>query len=440
MRNIFLTSRFFFFLGLIAIGFILSFIFVEIAWLPQTLLILLLIILLVDYGFLYFKKQGITAARILPEKLSNGDQNQVQLKLQNLYPFPVRVTCIDEVPFQFQERHFRLEKKLPALAFTDINYEVLPLKRGLYNFGAVNAFVRSWIGFFSRRYRLENGQEVVCYPSFVHLQKYELMAFNDHLMFGGQRKLRKLGQTMEFEQIKEYVAGDDVRNINWKATAKSKSLMVNQYDEEKSQKIYLILDKGRSMQMPFEEMSLLDYSVNAAMALSHIILKKSDKPGLLTFNKSVDQKVAAESRGGQMRKIADTLYELQTDFAESDFSRLYMEVRSLVRQRSLLILFTNFETFDGLKRQLKYLRAIAKNHVLVVVFFKNSEIQKILEGKPTDLQGVYDQIIAEKFEYEKKLIINELRKHGIYSLYTAPQDLSMESIRLYLEMKNRGKI
>ena len=284
----------------------------------------------------------------------------------------------------------------------------------------------------------QKDDKLPCYPSFIHLRKYELMALNNEFMMGGIKKIRRLGHTMEFEQIKEYIPGDDVRTINWKATSKRNQLMVNQFQDEKSQRIYMIIDKGRTMQMPFNGLSLLDYSINSAMALSHIILKKFDKAGMMTFSKKTENKIAAENKNGQLKKIAEALYNINTNFYESDFSRLYQDVKFSINQRSLILLFTNFETLDAVNRQMKYLRGIAKNHLLVVVFFKNAEMTQLVGKNPDNMQEVYDEIIAEKFEMEKKLIIQELRKHGIYSIYTLPENLNIEVINKYLEIKARG--
>jgi uncharacterized protein (DUF58 family) len=279
---------------------------------------------------------------------------------------------------------------------------------------------------------------VPCYPSFIHLREQELLALNNEVVIGGVKKVRRLGHTMEFEQIKEYVPGDDVRTINWKATSKRNGLMVNQYQDEKSQRVYMIIDKGRTMQMPFNGMSLLDYSINSIMALSHILLKKSDKAGVMAFAKKTENKIAAENKSGQLKKIAETLYHLQTGFEESDYSRLYQDVKNSINQRSLLLLFTNFETLDALHRQMKYLRGIAQNHLLGVVFFKNAEAQQLLGKSAENIEEVYDEIIAEKFEMEKKLMIQELRKHGIYAVYTLPEHLNIAVINQYLEIKARG--
>jgi uncharacterized protein (DUF58 family) len=191
------------------------------------------------------------------------------------------------------------------------------------------------------------------------------------------------------------------------------------------------------MQMPFKGLSLLDYSINSAMALSHIILKKFDKAGMMTFSKKTENKIPAENKNGQLKKIAEALYNINTNFYESDFSRLYQDVKFSINQRSLILLFTNFETLDAVNRQMKYLRGIAKI-IFGDCFFKNSEVAELIGKNPDNMQEVYDEIIAEKFEMEKKLIIQELRKHGIYSIYTLPENLNIEVINKYLEIKARG--
>src|SRR5690606_11852095 len=136
--------------------------------------------------------------------------------------------------------------------------------------------------------------------------------------------------------------------------------------------------------------------------------------------------------------ILNSLYNIKTDYYESDFSRLYAHIKRHITQRSLILLYTNFETLDSLNRQFAYLKAIAKNHLIVVIFFKNTELNRIVDEKATTLQQVYDKVIAEKFVFEKRLIVQELKKHGIHSILTTPENLTIGTINKYLEIKSRG--
>lgn len=438
MKPLYLNSRLFYLLGGVGIAYIWAFFFPVMLWVSHSLLILLCAISIIDGILLFSSKKPISAQRILPEKLSNGDENIIKLELKNHLSFGIKVKIIDEIPVQFQKRDFVISAKITAEAPRSFEYILEPKERGEYHFGRLNVYIQSPIGLVSRRIAVQGDAVLPSYPSFIHLRKYELMALQNEFSFGGIKKIRKIGHTTEFEQIRDYVQGDDIRTINWKATSKANQLMVNQYQDEKSQRIYLLIDKGRTMQMPFNGLSLLDYSINATMALSHIILKKGDKAGMMTFSKKTENRVPAENKSLQLKTISEALYHINTNFYESDFSRLYQDIRLNITQRSLILLFTNFETLDAAQRQMKYLRGIAKNHLLVVVFFKNSELQQLIHRKSHNTREVYDKIIAEKLEFEKKLIIQELRKYGIHSLYTLPENLNIEAINKYIEIKARG--
>ena len=402
------------------------------------LLYLLILFTAIDILLLFASNKKVIGLRNMSEKLSNGDENEISIALNNQFTFAVSVKIIDEIPFQFQQRNFEVKRNIKPKAKDDYRYYLRPTERGEYLFGNLNLYVTSPLRLISRRFTYDNNQMVPTYPSYMQLRKYDLMAFSNNLSQYGLKKIRRIGHTMEFEQIKEYVQGDDLRTINWKATAKKNQLMVNQFQDEKSQNVYMVIDKGRVMKMPFNGLSLLDYAINATLVLSNVILKKQDKAGILAFSKKVENRVVAEKRQSQMQLIMENLYNVKTDFFESDFSRLYVDIKKNINQRSLIMLYTNFETLDGLHRQLPYLKGIAKNHLLVVVFFNNTELNELIQKKATTVQEIYDKVIAEKFVFEKRLIVNELRKYGIYSVLTQPDQLTLDTINKYLEIKARG--
>lgn len=437
-KKIYLNNLFYFALFCVVFCFCLAFIFPALYNATWYLLLVLVAFLGLDILILFLAKTGIEASRITPEKLSNGDENPIGIDIKNYYTFPITAKIIDEIPEQFQVRNFEITRKIKASSQDDIQYYLRPTERGEYIFGNLNVYVISPLRLISRRFTFNKNQMVPTYPSYIQLRKYDLMAFSNNLFQYGVKKIRRIGHTMEFEQIKEYVQGDDIRTLNWKATAKKNSLMVNQFQDEKSQSIYMAIDKGRVMKMPFNGLSLLDYAINATLVLSNVILKKQDKAGMFAFSKKIENRVVAERRSSQMQQILESLYNIKTDFFESDYSRLYADVKKNINQRSLIILYTNFETLDSLHRQLPYLKGIAKSHLLVVVFFQNTELNEIINSKAVTIQEVYDKAIAEKFAFEKRLIVNELKKYGIYSVLTQPENLTLDTINKYLEIKARG--
>ncbi len=437
-RQLYITNFFFYLLISIIVLFCCAFIFPALYTATWYILLILLAFFCLDILILFSSKNGVNAERITPEKLSNGDENPIIISIKNFYTFTITVKVIDEIPFQFQVRNFELRRKIKNASQDEFQYKLRPIERGEYFFGNLNIYVCSPLRLISKRYKFNKDQMVPTYPSYIQLRKYDLIAFSNNLFQYGVKKIRRIGHTMEFEQIKEYVPGDDIRTLNWKSTAKKNSLMVNQFQDEKSQNVYMVIDKGRVMKMPFNGLSLLDYAINATLVLSNVILKKQDKAGMFSFSKKIENRVVAEKKSSQMQKILESLYNIKTNFYESDYSRLYVDIKKNINQRSLIVLYTNFETMDSLHRQLTYLKGIAKSHLLVVVFFQNTELNEITNRKATTIQEVYDKVIAEKFIFEKKLIVNELKKYGIHSVLTQPESLTLDTINKYLEIKARG--
>lgn len=407
--------------------------------LPHIAMGVLMSMLALDY-LLLFLRNGINASRNTPERLSNGDRNQLQVLTQNRYPFPVVLEVVDELPFQFQERNFSFRFPLAAGQRKTHAYHLRPVKRGEYAFGALNAYAGSLIGLVMRRYRFDMGKTIPVFPSFLQMRRYQLMAISNRLSEIGVKKIRRVGHSMEFEQIRDYVPGDDIRTVNWKATARRNQMMVNSFTEEKSQQVYCVIDKGRVMKMPFDGLSLLDHSINASVVLSNVALLKQDKAGIITFSEEIGDFLPASGKVAQMNSILELLHRQKTRYLESDFEKLYAHMKRRITQRSLVMLFTNFESLNALQRQLPYLRRIARNHLLMVVFFENSLLSEQMRKPAGSLEEVYRRTIAAKFAFEKKQIVRELQQHGILTLLTAPEQLTVNAVNRYLELKSRQAI
>lgn len=404
------------------------------------LFVLLFAVLLTDLLLLFRVRRGLRGERMLADKLSNGDENEISIYLESFYTVPIWLRVFDEIPHQFQRRDLEFNLLMEPGTQHTIKYHLRPVKRGEYAFGSVNVLVSTRLGLVARRFRFSSDKVVPVYPSYIQMRKYELLAISHRLTATGIKKIRRIGHNQEFELIKEYVSGDDYRTVNWKATARKSRLMVNQYQDERSQQVYSLIDKGRVMQMPFEGMSLLNYAINATLVISNIAIKKSDKAGVITFQDKIGSLLPAARLNNQMATIQEVLYNQKTAYLETDFSVVYSTIRRTISQRSLLLLFTNFESIHGLHRQLPYLISLGKAHLLVVIFFENTELRQLTDQTATTLKEVYHKAIAERFSYEKKLIVKELHKHGIQSILTSPEKLTVNTINKYLELKARNLI
>ena len=439
-KDLYLTNLFFYIFGAIAAVFAASFVVPVLFSVGQAALVIAIAVVIVDMFMTFHPQSVVKCKRILPKVFSLNDENEIKLVLYNDYSLPLKLTIIDELPEQFQVRDFEQYLELAPYQETEIGYKLTPKSRGEYVFNDVNIFMQSSFGLVEKRQRTPLRAALPVYPSIIQMKNFELKAFSRTSTLQGVKRMRRLGHSYEFEQIKNYVRGDDYRSINWKATSRQGKLMVNQYEDERAQQVYSIIDKSRNMKMPFNGMSLMDYAVNTSLAISNIILKKHDYAGLITFADKIGTVIQADKKSTQLNKILTALYKEKSGQLEADYELLYYAARKLITRRSLLLLYTNFESRYSLERVLPILRKVSKFHLLVVVIFENTEIKDFVNQTVTDTEGIYFQTVARKFLNEKEQMVQILKQYGIQSILTKPEDLSLNTINKYLGLKSRGLI
>ncbi len=437
-RQLFLTQRFFLAGWALVLLFVAGWIWHPLFVFARLGTLLLLAAALIDLYLLHGHNTGMNGERHTLERWSNGDRNPVSLALQSGYAIPVRIRVIDELPEQFQKRDLVFSTPLPTWGHHTFHYEVRPVRRGIYQYGAIQVFASTPIGLLERRFSLDRAKEVAVYPGYLQLRRYELLAIHDRLSLAGVKRIRRVANQAEFERIKDYVPGDDRRTVNWKATARRGRLMVNQYQDERAQQVFSLIDTGRVMKMPFEGMSLLDHAINAALVISSIAMHKEDRSGLITFSNTVHDVLSASRQRGQMGRVLQTLYAQGTDHCETDIAVLFTAVERSIHQRSLLLLFTNYESRQALERQLPYLRQLARRHAVVPIFFINTELEHDVTTRPADTEGTYVRTIAERMIHEKRAIARELERNGMPAILCRPQELTVSVINRYLAMKAKG--
>lgn len=440
IRNLYLTNRFFWIYGLIVVMFAASFILPFLFPVAQTALVVVTAAFLVDVLLLFNRRLTLNCERNLPKVFSLGDPNTVKINIELFYNMPLWLTIIDEIPEQFERRDFKIDFKLPPRQEKIIEYQITPKSRGEYIFHNINVFLKSSIGLIERRKQYQQEQNLPVYPSIIQMKQFALKAFARTSHYQGIKKMRRIGHSYEFEQIKNYVRGDDYRSINWKATSRRGQLMVNQYEDERAQQVYAIIDKSRPMKMPFNGMSLLDYAINTSLVISNISLKKNDRAGLLTFSDKIGTTIKADRTTNQLNKILNALYNEKERHLEANYELLYRTVRRMIQGRSLLFLFTNFESSYAAERVLPILRRLNVLHLLVVVFFENTEVNDYTRSDAQNIEQIYYQTIAQQFMSEKEQIAQMLRQYGIQAIITRPEELSLNTINKYLELKSRGLI
>lgn len=440
LRNIYISNRLFWLIGIVALLFAVSFSIGALVVAAQTLIILIVVVIATDLILLFNRSMRITVERKSGKLFSLSDENMMHLIIESKCKIPLDLNIIDELPYQLQIRDFAINLKITPGQKLQVDYPVRPYVRGAYTFSNVNIYASSIIGIISRRFTIDCKTTIPVYPSLIQMKEYELKTMSRISFFDGVKKLRRIGHSYEFEQIKKYVRGDDVRSINWKATGRMGEIMVNHYEDEKSQQVFCIIDKSRTMKMPFNNLSLMDYAINSTLTISNIALKKEDRVGLISFSDKIGTTLGPDKHNVQLRKIMEALYNEKERFNEANYELLYLHIRNYIKVRSLIFLFTNFESLYAIERAVSILRKLNKLHLLVVIFFENEEITAYAKTDAPDLEGIYLKTIAEKFAVEKNLIRQELIKYGIQTIISKPEDLSINTINKYLELKSRGLI
>ena len=360
--------------------------------------------------------------------------------------FASRVQVLDEPPAAF----VAADPALRALAFeatlapgetASFSYTVRPTDRGAFSWGAVNAYAAGPLGLLQRRFRDGDEETRPVYPSIIQMRRYAFLAATNRLAEAGVRPVRRRGHAHEFDRLRDYAPGDDVRRINWKATARRQGrpgggLVTNEYHDERQQPLYAALDMGRAMREAFGGLTLLDHSVNAALALLNVALIRGDKAGLFAFGKTVESVVPAAGGGRQRVRLLEALHGLAPTFEEPGYGALYAAVRARMPKRGLFLLFTNFETRTSLRRRLPHLKALARRHRLVVIFFENVGVQALLDRPAERAEDVYIKAQADALAEERRAVLETLQQAGIGALLTTPDALTVDAINRYLALRS----
>lgn len=425
----------------LAIAFVcaLSYWFAPIFYLGMGMLVLLVGVLIYEYVVLRKAVDKVGIDRAVADSLSLHHRHEVKYTLYNESDRNMDFTVIDELPAQLQERKFTHSTGLDAGGTTEYTYAFIPLSRGAYLFDKIHVFCTlPRFSLVQMRKSIEKPAEVRVLPSVYLMKKYAMEVFSKTSHNMGIRKIRRVGESDEFEHLKQYQQGDNIKNINWQATSRMRQLMVNSFQETRSQNIYLMIDKGRTMEMPSDGLSLLDHSINSALVLSNIVLRKYDKVGLLTFSDTVDTFLKASDQKQQLDRVNTFLYNEATSFKEAGYENLYFRVRRQIKNRSIIILYTNFETSTDFERNKSYIELLSKRHLLVVVMFENEEMSRYVEGEAQDVDQIYRHTIATSLVYEKQKIHRQIKALGISCILTKPSELNIATINKYLEIKAKS--
>lgn len=377
-------------------------------------------------------------------RLSLAAQNRIRIVIELL---PSRRTTLRPVPLWLRDTPpptFRLDRPEPLLTgvappngLIELTYHVNPPRRGDYAFGDLYLRWEGPLGLLRRQARFAAAAPVKVYPNLVDVRKYDLLLRRNRLAEMGLRATRLRGVGNEFERLREYTPDDEHRRINWKATARRGRPISVEYETERSQNIYVLLDVGRMMRSPVGDVAKMDYAINAVLLLAYVATQKGDRVGLLTFADAVLNYVAPRGGRAHFHRLLEHLYAVQGEPVEPDYIAAFGEFAARRHKRGFVLVFTDLTggvTTESLVAQMARLR---RRHLPLLVTVADPTINR-LAGQPiVDSASLYERTVAERVLAERRLALDQLRRQGVQTLDVPADALSVAVIDRYLAMKQR---
>jgi len=408
-------------------------------WPAMIYLALVLVLFGLDWRLSGDPKR-FTLRREHETRLSLGENNPILLHFYNPTLKKVDIWVRDEPPEAFQAGVEVRNAQVAPQSQWETTYSLRPLRRGDYRFGDLNLRWRSPLGLLLRQARFPAGEAVKVYPNLRNIQRYDLLLKRNRLQEMGLRQARQLGEGTEFERLREYLPDDDFRRIDWKATSRRNRPITIEYQTERSQNVMSVIDTGRMMQSPVEQIAKLDYVINAVLLLSYVASGKGDKVGLMTFADEVGAYLNPHTGRGQFYRMLETLYAVEAQPVEPDYRKALSYLTVKQRKRALVVIFTDLSGEIGLKSLINHASLLTRTSLPLVVTISDPDILAAANQAPDDSLKVYQRATATQLLEDRQVILNSLNQQGILTLDVPANHLTSAVINRYLALKGRMSI
>jgi len=382
--------------------------------------------------------QRVTALRSMEDVISLGARNRVTLELRNRSPYSLRGLLRDEPPLDFVADRGRVSCDLPAGGECAVHYHVTPPRRGDFGFGRLNLRLTTGFGLVVRQLTFDLRRSVKVYPNLAGIRAHEIAAKKERLGDIGIHPSRLKGTGLEFESLRAYVPGDELRRVDWKATARHARPITREYDVERSQHVILCLDLGRTMASDLGLLTKADHAVNAAALLAYVAAKAGDWVGLYAFAQGPI--IYDPPRKQQFSRVLDSLYALQPQTVESNYYQSFLEAAHRIRKRALVVLFTDLLDPDSSARLLRYVTLLTQRHLVLCAALSDYELYDIAARSPTQPRQLYERTVATALLADRQRALAALRQRGAIAFDATPANLSVEVLNRYLEIKARARL
>jgi len=385
--------------------------------------------------FITPKKNALQIERVGNEILYFKAENTVELSVRNMFHRALAVELKDHVPdLHFAVNPSGMKQSVPANSEQKFTYILTPNKRGAFAFPRVFVRYTGVLGLCVKSFAQALPIEYKVYPNVKDLSKYRLMLRRS--AGDGVKRVPTRGVGVEFESLRAYVDGDDYRTVNWPATARENKLLVNQYEIEKDQPVMVLLDAGRPLSYTVNGHKKLDFAINAALALSDIVMQSGDKAGLVVFDADVKSFVPPGKGERQRSLLMETLYHVESVKYTSDYQAALFYAAGRQSRRATMFLFTDFQTLDEANEMIESLGILAKRHSPIVVLMKNESIEKKASSTPSEKRDAYEKAVAIDLLAERAKIMRALKARGIPCVESDAENFASAAVNRYLRNKS----
>ena len=374
--------------------------------------------------------------RTVPHSLPLGVKRKVQLTLHNAGKRPLTLLVFDHFPLQVSARGFPLRLSLAAGTFAESLYEVTANERGKLRFPCLQVRVLSPLQLWWHDLKLPVVSEVKVYPNFAAVAQYALMATDNHLSHMGILKKRRRGEGQDFHQLREYRAGDSLRQIDWKASSRMRKPISREYQDERDQEIIFLLDCGHRMLAQDDTLSHFDHTLNAILLLTYVALRQGDAVGLGSFA-GQSRWLPAHKGQHNVQHMLDALYDLQPTTHAPDYAQAATELLVRQKKRALVILLTNLRDED-LDDLLPAVHLLRKRHVVLLASMREQAIDQALDKAVDNQEEALQKAAVQHYLATREATLQRIRALGIRCLDVPPPELSVNLINHYLDIKRSG--
>jgi uncharacterized protein (DUF58 family) len=401
---------------------------------------ILLVALAADLALALWPKV-LTGARDVSGSLALGEWREVRVHLQNPSAFPLEVELFDHHPMDFESRGLPACHRLPARGFLDLPYQIRPSARGPRRFGPIQVRLTTGLGLWTRSLRLPADFPVKVFPNFAAVARYALLATDQRLSMLGILKRPRRGEGLDFHQLREYREGDNLRQVDWKASARSRKLISREYQDERDQQVVFLLDCGRRMK-PVDDLGggalgHFDQALNALFLLSFVALRQGDAVGVATLAEDRPRTVAPHKSLTTLERLFQELFDVQPTMHASDYLSAAEGFLKKFRKRSLVILLTNLRDEED-ATLLPALKLLRGRHLVLLANLREGVIDGLLAQPVTDFESALDHAAAHDYLVRRGTIFRQILHGGVSVLDVSPAKLPTALVNRYLELKASG--